>query len=213
MQVGEKYGSDLHTDSTGLHPGSAGVLGDSFVDIDSTHAIGPRVSNGSELQQSPARQPSSPSSTQARSPSRKSTVLIHKIETLIDTLKSRTRHGRRDHQRSGDEEESRFDCRESADRSPTTLPSGKGSLGQLINDDTLYTKLNSAVDQLNAITADLQCRQRDRRQTAERRDALQQSQFSGREPEPVDWPKSTPARARWVSWSRIRPSRKNWTTR
>ena len=40
MQVGEKYLYDLHTDSL-VSIQAAGVLGDSFVDIDSTSATGP----------------------------------------------------------------------------------------------------------------------------------------------------------------------------
>ena len=48
MQVGENYLYDLHTDSTASIQ-AAGVLGDSYVDIDSTHATGPPPANNAEL--------------------------------------------------------------------------------------------------------------------------------------------------------------------
>ena len=70
MQVGEKYGYDLHTDSLASIQ-AAGVLGDSFVDIDSTHATGPPRRPTALNSSSPARQPFSRSSTPARSPFRK----------------------------------------------------------------------------------------------------------------------------------------------
>ena len=40
MQVGQEFLRDLHTDST-ASIAQAGVLGDSYVDINSTHATGP----------------------------------------------------------------------------------------------------------------------------------------------------------------------------
>ena len=51
MQVGERYRRDLHTDSNATIT-TAGVLGDSFVDIDSSHATGPIPQNNAELQAS-----------------------------------------------------------------------------------------------------------------------------------------------------------------
>ena len=48
MKIGHKYLKDLHVDSTATIA-QAGVLGDSFVDIDSTHAVGPPPENNAEL--------------------------------------------------------------------------------------------------------------------------------------------------------------------
>ncbi len=53
MQVGERYLRDLHTDSAASIT-AAGVLGDSYVDIDSTHATGPPPANNAELKTSGA---------------------------------------------------------------------------------------------------------------------------------------------------------------
>ncbi len=48
MQVSSTYIRDIHTDSTATIT-QAGVLGDSFLDIDSTHATGPQPANNAEL--------------------------------------------------------------------------------------------------------------------------------------------------------------------
>ena len=51
MQVGHEYVRDLHVDSTASVT-QAGVLGDSFVDIDSTRAFGPPPADHAELKAS-----------------------------------------------------------------------------------------------------------------------------------------------------------------
>jgi phospholipid/cholesterol/gamma-HCH transport system substrate-binding protein len=153
MQVGEKYAYDLHTDSLASIQ-AAGVLGDSFVDIDSTHATGPRVSNGAELQQSGSPTIQSVINTSQVS-IQEINVLIHKIETLVDTLN----HGRGTAgELLNDPTMARNIGSMAANLKAITdeISSGKGSLGELINDNTLYTKLDSAADNLNSITADLQ---------------------------------------------------------
>ena len=153
MQVGEKYAYDLHTDSLASIQ-AAGVLGDSFVDIDSTHATGPRVSNGAELQQSGSPTIQSVINTSQVS-IQEINVLIHKIETLVDTL----------NQGKGTAGELLNDPKmarnigsmvANLETITDNISNGKGSLGLLINDDTLYKKLNSSVDNLNSLTSDLQ---------------------------------------------------------
>jgi phospholipid/cholesterol/gamma-HCH transport system substrate-binding protein len=153
MQVGEKYRYDLHTDSLASIQ-AAGVLGDSFVDIDSTHASGPPVSNGAELQQSGSPTIQSVINTSQVS-IQEINVLIHKIETLVDTLN----HGRGTAgEFLNDPTMARNIGSMTANLKTITenISNGKGSLGLLINDDTLYKKLNTTVDNLNSITADLQ---------------------------------------------------------
>ncbi len=152
MQVGEKYAYDLHTDSLASIQ-AAGVLGDSFVDIDSTHATGPRVANGAELQQSGSPTIQSVINTSQVS-IQEINVLIHKIETLTDTLNSsRGTVG----ELINDPGLKKNVASIAANLQAVTqgLADGKGSLGKLLNDDTLYTKLNSTVDQLNQVTSDL----------------------------------------------------------
>jgi phospholipid/cholesterol/gamma-HCH transport system substrate-binding protein len=152
MQVGEKYWSDLHTDST-ARIAPAGVLGDSFVDIDSRHATGPRPLNEAELKIS-----GSPTIEEVISSSQLSieeiNQLMHKIETLIDAINS----GR------GTVGELIYDPAMKKNISSIAanlqtvtqaMADGKGSLGKFLNDDSLYTKMDSTVDQLNSIVSDI----------------------------------------------------------
>ena len=48
MKIGLKYSAALHSDSL-ASLSTAGVLGDTFVDIDSAHATGPALKNGDQL--------------------------------------------------------------------------------------------------------------------------------------------------------------------
>ena len=152
MQVGESYLNDLHTDSTASIQ-AAGVLGDSFVDIDSTHATGPRPANNSELRSSGA-----PTIQSVISSSQVSieeiNALMHKIETLIDTLN--TKRGTAGELINDPLMAKKFvSIATDLETVTDAIAQGKGTLGQLVNDNTLYTKLNSAADHLNTIAADL----------------------------------------------------------
>ena len=152
MEVGEKYLYDLHADSEASIQ-AAGVLGDSFVDIDSTHATGPQPTNNAELRSSGA-----PTIQSVISSSQVSieeiTGLMHKIETLIDTLN--TKRGTVG-ELINDPVLAKKVATIASDLETVTgaIAQGKGTLGELVNDNTLYTKLNSAADHLNSITADL----------------------------------------------------------
>jgi phospholipid/cholesterol/gamma-HCH transport system substrate-binding protein len=152
MKVGEEYQHDLHTDSTAAIS-QAGVLGDSFVDIDSTRATGPPPSNNAELQVSGA-----PTIQEVISTSQVSIEeinhLLHKIETLVDTLNSG--RGTAGELINDPALARKFESIATNLQTVTgSIAQGKGSLGELINDNTLATKLNSTVDHLNSITADL----------------------------------------------------------
>ena len=150
MRVGDKYWAMIHTDST-AHIAPAGVLGDSFVDIDSRHATGPQPADNAELKAS-----GSPTIQEVISSSQLSieeiNALMHKIETLIDTLNT-------DRGTMGafinDPAMKRNVVSIAANLQTLTqaISDGKGSLGKLINDDSLYTKLDSTVDQLNTIVS------------------------------------------------------------
>ena len=152
MQVGERYLYDLHTDSLASIQ-AAGVLGDSFVDIDSTSATGPRPVNGSELKQSGSPTIQSVINTSQVS-IQEVNVLVHKIETLVDTLNKG--HGTAGEFLNDPALAKKIvSIADNLETVTGTIAQGKGSLGELVNDNTLYTKLNSAADHLNAITADL----------------------------------------------------------
>jgi phospholipid/cholesterol/gamma-HCH transport system substrate-binding protein len=152
MQIGEKYLRDLHTDSK-ASIAQAGVLGDSYVDIDSTHASGPAPLNDAELQVS-----SAPTIQDVISSSSVSIQeingLMHKIEMLVDTLN--TSRGTVGALINDPEMRKNVAAMVADFRSISgSIATGKGSAGKFINDDTLYTKMDTAVDQLNTLTADL----------------------------------------------------------
>ncbi len=152
MQVGYEFLGGLHVDST-ASIAQAGVLGDSYVDLDSARASGPPPANNAELKAA-----GSPSIQDVIRTSQVSieeiSQLIRKLQTLTDTLNSkRGTVG----QLINDPELSRKITHIATDLETITdaISSGKGSLGKLVNDDTLYARANSAVERLDKITTDL----------------------------------------------------------
>jgi phospholipid/cholesterol/gamma-HCH transport system substrate-binding protein len=152
VQVGEKYWADLHTDST-ERIAPAGVLGDSFVDIDSRHAIGPRPLNDAELKVS-----GSPTIEEVIGSSQVSIedidLLVKKVGKLVDAVTSgRGTVG----ELINDQAMEKNVASIAANLQTVTqeMADGKGSLGKLLSDDSLYTKMNSTVDQLNSIVTDI----------------------------------------------------------
>jgi phospholipid/cholesterol/gamma-HCH transport system substrate-binding protein len=148
MRVDWEFSRALHTDSTSMIA-QAGVLGDSYVDLSSLRAVGPPPPNNAELKAS-----GSPSIQDVIRTSDESLAdlqdLLHKIETLVDTLNSKRGSAGlilNDPQlynkigRIADNLETITD----------SIAGGKGSLGKLMTDDSLFTRANSAVDRLDKI--------------------------------------------------------------
>jgi phospholipid/cholesterol/gamma-HCH transport system substrate-binding protein len=148
MRVGREYLDRLHTDST-ASINQAGVLGDSYVDLNSTHARGSAPANNAEL-----RAAGAPSIQDVIRTSNDSIAeiqtLTRKIETLVDTLN--TKRGVAG-ALINDPALARKFTTIATDLETITgaIAGGKGSLGKLINDDTLYARANSAIDRLNRI--------------------------------------------------------------
>jgi phospholipid/cholesterol/gamma-HCH transport system substrate-binding protein len=118
MKVSTRYTEDVREDSkTSLD--TIGVLGDTVVDIDSKHAIGPRVKDNDELSTTESPNLSDVIKSSQGTIEQVNTILA-KIDSLVDSLNT-----------------------------------GKGSVGQLINDPALYNKAVQAVDQLSKMSADL----------------------------------------------------------
>jgi phospholipid/cholesterol/gamma-HCH transport system substrate-binding protein len=152
MRVGKEFEQALHTDST-ASISQAGVLGDSYVDLDSARATGPVPANNAEL-----RTTGAPSIQDVIRTSNISidelTALIRKLETLTDSLNSRRGTmgelvndptlGHKITQIASD-----------LQTITSAIASGKGSLGKFVNDDSLYTRADSAVTRLDRITTDL----------------------------------------------------------
>ena len=152
FRVGEEFIKDLHQNST-TSIAQAGVLGDSYLDIDSTHASGPPPANNSEL-----RATGAPSISDVIRSSQVSidqiTVLMKKVEILVDSLNStkgtvgalindpallaKVEHITND-----------------LSQITSQISEGKGSIGKLVTDDTLYNHANSTITHFDAIATDL----------------------------------------------------------
>jgi len=118
MKVSNRYIPDIHEDSkTSLD--TIGVLGDTVVNIDSKHAVGPRVKNNDELSTTESPNLSDVIKSSQGTIEQVNTILA-KIDSLVDSLNT-----------------------------------GKGSVGQLINDPALYNKAVQAVDQLSKLSTNL----------------------------------------------------------
>jgi phospholipid/cholesterol/gamma-HCH transport system substrate-binding protein len=152
MRVGYQYIRGLHSDSTASIV-QAGVLGDSYVDINSSNATGPAPVDNAELRIS-----GTPSIQDVIRTSKDSIVEIHvlaqKMGTLVDTLNST--HGTAG-MLINDPGMANKVAKIATNLQTITnaISLGKGSLGKLVNDDTLYNRANSAVDHLNRITTEL----------------------------------------------------------
>jgi phospholipid/cholesterol/gamma-HCH transport system substrate-binding protein len=151
-RVSAKYVPQLHTDSV-ISIKSAGVLGDSFVDISSVRATGPPVSDGATLKVANTPQIQDVIST-SQDALASTNQVIQKIGVLVDNINA----GKGT---AGMLLNDPVVARKLAltidqlQKMVGALASGKGSLGKLINDDELYTKANSTINQLNSIVAAL----------------------------------------------------------
>ena len=150
MRVNMKYVQALHVDSTAMIA-QAGVLGDSYVDISSSRAVGAQPGNNAELKAS-----GSPSIQDVIRTSDESLAdlqtLLHKIGTLVDTLNSKRGS-------AGlilNDPQLYNKIGRIADNLQTitdSMAQGKGSLGKLVMDDSLFTRANSAIDRLDRIVS------------------------------------------------------------
>jgi len=152
MRVGGEFLNGVHTDSTATIA-QAGVLGDSYIDINSAHAHGPTPGKNAELKAT-----GSPSITDVIRTSNDSVAEIHtlttKLETLIDNLNSG--QGMMGQLVTNREMGQKFvSVANNLELITRSMAEGKGSLGKLVNDDALYNKANSAVDKLDRITTAL----------------------------------------------------------
>lgn len=152
MRVGEEYMRDLHVNST-TSIAQAGVLGDSYVDIDSSKASGPAPANNSEL-----RATQSPNIQSVISSSQDSidqiSVLLKKLEVTVDAINSgKGTVGALINDRALATKFSRI--ADHLEKITGQISDGNGSLGKLINDDSLYVKAEASIDHVNKITASL----------------------------------------------------------
>jgi phospholipid/cholesterol/gamma-HCH transport system substrate-binding protein len=152
MQIGHEWLNGLHVDSTAAIA-QAGVLGDSYVDIDSTHATGPPPASGAELKA--AGSPTIQDVIQSSQTSIEQVqVTLQKLDKTLDAINS----GRGTVGLLINDPKFAARVETIAVNLQTitgAISQGKGTMGKLITDDTLYTRLNSAVDELDKITTAL----------------------------------------------------------
>lgn len=152
MKIDSQFLGGLHTDSLATIT-QAGVLGNSFVDIDSTHATGPPPVNGTVLKAS-----GSPTLQDVIGGANSSLTDIHtlvqRVDTLIDTLNSnRGTLGRViNDKRMANKLSQTVDNLQAI---TADIRDGKGSLGKLLTDDSMYKRANDAVAHFDNVSAAL----------------------------------------------------------
>jgi phospholipid/cholesterol/gamma-HCH transport system substrate-binding protein len=152
MRVNAKFQPFLHKDSTATIE-TAGVLGESFVDIDSKNAKGPIVQDNSELV--PGNSPGIPDVVKS------SQTSLQNIDLLVkraDSIFAEIQDGK------GSLHQAIFDP-ELINRINTILDqvqallndvsNGKGTIGKLFADETLYRKVYSSVDKIDNLLDDI----------------------------------------------------------
>ena len=153
IQVGEKMAAYcLHTDST-TSIESAGVLGDSYLDISSASARGQVPQDNAELaaRNTPSIQAVVSTSQETL---QKASLVMNKVNTLLDTVNSKkgTAGMLLNDPKLYNQSERLIGNLEEISRN---IGGGKGTLGKLLTDDSMYTKLNATVDRLNTISESL----------------------------------------------------------
>ena len=148
MKVNAKFQPFIHTDSQVLLS-TAGVLGETFIDIDSVHAKGGVASNNSEL---PSKE-----LPDIQDVVRTSQNTVQNVNSLVGRL-DRIVGAVEDQQGSVGkliyDKQLYSSLNSSVARVSETLNeinNGRGSLGKLFNDDSLYTRAVADIDKLNKI--------------------------------------------------------------
>jgi phospholipid/cholesterol/gamma-HCH transport system substrate-binding protein len=152
LRVAEEYIHDLHTDST-TTIAQAGVLGDSYIDIDSTQATGPQPANHAELRSTQAPTIQSVISSSQGSIEQVA-VLMKKAQVLLDSLNSsKGTVGALINDPAFYAKINRIAT--NIETMTGSISQGKGTLGKLVMDDTLYTNANSTIGHLNNVAGRL----------------------------------------------------------
>jgi phospholipid/cholesterol/gamma-HCH transport system substrate-binding protein len=152
LRVAAKYLPSLHTDST-VAINTAGVLGDSFLDISSVRTTGPAPSDGATL-----RVVSKPSIQDVVQTSQESiqnlNKVIAKVGVLLDTINNGS--GTAGMLLNDPQVAKNISSTISQLQSLTgSIAGGKGSIGKLLKDDELYDHFNSTATKLDDIMSRL----------------------------------------------------------
>ncbi len=153
MKLSMKYKGALKKDST-ASLSTAGVLGETFVDIDSRAAKGPPAKNGDELA---AREQADLQDVirSSQSTLQNVDVLVRRVDRIVGQIESGNGSiGKVIY------DESLYNKLNATLNEVSTMVSqvsqGRGSVGKLIASDELYNKANASVDKLNQIIDEIQ---------------------------------------------------------
>jgi len=150
MRISTQYIQALHTDSI-VTLDTVGVLGDTVVDIDSTHASGPLLSDGDSMlvSQTPSIQDVVRSS---QSTIEQINSILSRLQDLTDAINTgqgtlgKLVHDPKMYNQA-------VTALASLQHVADQINNGQGSLGKLVNDDTFYDRANDAVTHLDSITS------------------------------------------------------------
>ncbi len=153
MKISTRYQGGIHKDSVATLS-TAGVLGETFVDIDSTKATGPMVQNEDTL-----KVQETPDITDVVKATQGSLqnldVLLRRIDRIVSFVESGNGSiGKLIY------DQSLYNQLNSSVKEFQGLmqevSNGRGTIGKLLTDDELYRKANDTVDKLNLIATELQ---------------------------------------------------------
>jgi phospholipid/cholesterol/gamma-HCH transport system substrate-binding protein len=148
MKVSTRYVSDLHRDSKATLA-TAGVLGATFVDLDSSQAKGPQVKDGDELPTS-----ETPDIQDVLKSTAGTIENLNVILRRVDDIVSAIQNGKGSVGKIINDPElyNRANATVAQlQRLMNQISSGQGSIGKLLYSDELYTKIDDSVGKLNKI--------------------------------------------------------------
>jgi phospholipid/cholesterol/gamma-HCH transport system substrate-binding protein len=148
MKVSTRYVSDLHRDSKATLA-TAGVLGATFVDLDSSQAKGPQVKDGDELPTS-----ETPDIQDVLKSTAGTIENLNVILRRVDDIVSAIQNGKGSVGKIINDPElyNRANATVAQlQRLMNQISSGQGSIGKLLYSDELYSKIDDSVGKLNKI--------------------------------------------------------------
>ena len=152
MRINARYQPFLHEDSKATVT-TAGVLGESFVDIDSKEATGPLVKDGSQIK--PGNAPGIPDVVKSSQTSLQNIdVLVKRASAILEEIQDG----------KGTLHQAIYDptmikkvnsILDQVQGLLNDVSNGKGTIGKFFADDTLYRKANDAVDKIDRIVDEI----------------------------------------------------------
>lgn len=153
MTVPRSYQKDIRANSVASIK-TAGVLGDSYLDISRGSPAQEEVPEGGELKSSEGAE-----INQVVENANDVIVNLRVLSAQLNAITGRIQEGKGSIGKLFYDETLYNHLNKTAvtlDRIVTGLDEGKGSLGKLISDETLYSSINSTVDRLNKMLDDMQ---------------------------------------------------------